>query len=202
MNFKIKIILCTFVALSYNCVAQIVNIEADNGTRTNGTYYKDSNNLLNPFEGTYLFTNGNTSIKLVLKKKLASSMNGIYTEDLLVGEYKYIKNGVEQKNTLSKLNFNYSNGEKYTISGNNIIDSNSYQCYDCYPGEIRLLCSLKEETVGSTATIIIRRIIQLGQPAIKIELWWMKKTQNQSDAPLPPNPSIPAGEYILIKQPS
>ena len=31
-----------------------------------GVYYKDLNNLLDPFEGTYIYTNGTTTFKIVL----------------------------------------------------------------------------------------------------------------------------------------
>ena len=34
-----------------------------------GAYYKDDANELNKFEGTWLYTNGNTSFKLILQKR-------------------------------------------------------------------------------------------------------------------------------------
>jgi hypothetical protein len=35
----------------------------------NGYYYKDLGNNLNPFEGDYLYVNGNNSLRFVLQKK-------------------------------------------------------------------------------------------------------------------------------------
>ncbi|MFN4313275.1 MAG: DUF6705 family protein [Chitinophagaceae bacterium] len=46
--------------------------------------------------------NTNTSFKIVLVKKV-QQYNGECYEDLIIGEYQYIVNGVEKVNTLSKL---------------------------------------------------------------------------------------------------
>ena len=48
---------------------------------------EDINNYLDAFEGTYLYTNGNTSFRMVLVKKV-QQYNGRYYEDLIIGEGK------------------------------------------------------------------------------------------------------------------
>ena len=34
-----------------------------------GSYYKDINSVLDGYDGTYLYAKGNTSLKIILKKK-------------------------------------------------------------------------------------------------------------------------------------
>ena len=68
-----------------------------------GAYYKDAANELNKFEGTWLYTNGNTSFKLILQKRTMQLIKNYY-KDVLVGGYQYIENGVEKVNWLSDVN--------------------------------------------------------------------------------------------------
>src|SRR5690606_10043709 len=86
-----------------------------------GAYYKDLNNVLNDFEGTWLYTNGGTSLRIVLVKKEAQYRTDRgYYEDLMVVEYQYIENGVETINTFSNLNQNL--GDSHNILGTPIYD--------------------------------------------------------------------------------
>ena len=112
--------------LSINCKAQspIIDIIDDDGSEVNGAYYKDVNNLLNPFEGTYVYTSGSTTLKIVLVKKVLQ-YNSQYYEDLIIGEYQYKKYGVqieswgpfaEGKNGLFTNEILKTIGEKYNKS--------------------------------------------------------------------------------------
>ena len=69
-----KIIVTIVIGLIfYNCKAQspILNMEVNTKyDAPNNSYYKDINNVLNNFEGTWLYTNGNTSLKNKISKKL------------------------------------------------------------------------------------------------------------------------------------
>ena len=164
----------------------------------NGAYHKDMNNLLNPFEGTFVYENGNTSLKIVLKKKVRSSMNGYLYEDMIIGEYQYIENGVEKINTLNGLSVNHSNGGKYSISGN-IIIAGQVGCNDCLPNEKALRLGLSESSTHNTADLIIRRTIVDDILAIKVEVMWNMRYKKVTD-PMPPKASFPGGEYILTRR--
>ena len=65
--FMKKLIFILILNLSYISVAQnpIIPLESKNGTRQNGAYYKDTNNVLNAYEGTWLYTNGSTSLEII-----------------------------------------------------------------------------------------------------------------------------------------
>ena len=194
----ILVLMLTFVS----CKAQnpILDISDRSLDHMEGAYYKDTQNLLNPFVGTYIYTNGNTSFKIVLQKKIMSSMNNVYYEDLIIGEYQYIQNGVEILNTLSNLNTNLSNGWLYNICGSLVLYGKELGCDECADDEKRIRISLTDETIHRTAKLDIRRINQIGQQSIKVELWWTgRRTRNENDPPRPA-PRIPAGTYVMIKQ--
>ena len=59
-----------------------------------------TNNYINKFEGTWLWTSGNDTLILKLKKK--NEEFGDYTEDVLLGVHKYVKNGVVFDDALNK----------------------------------------------------------------------------------------------------
>lgn len=73
----------------------------------NGGYYKDANNLLDPYVGTWIYTNGTTSLTIKLRK-IINHYNGKFYADLLVGEYQYIENGIEKLNTLNQFTLDYT----------------------------------------------------------------------------------------------
>ena len=199
MKYIIKILL--FSICTFSCSAQTHTLDiSDQGWKLeDGAYYKDQNNLLDPFVGTYLYTNGNTSLKIVLQKKTMSTpANNRYYEDLIIGEYQYIKNGVQLANTLGRLNVNKTNGWKYSINGNSIM-TNASLCRDCGPNEKALKLSFVDDITDNYALIfLIRRVVENGKPAIKINLRWGSRTHIKGTPSLP-SPNIPGGEYILKK---
>jgi hypothetical protein len=200
---KITIIMF-FLLILTNSKAQtpIFDIEdLDNITKDiRGAYYKDTKNQLNVYEGTYVYSNSNTSLKIVLQKKVMSSMNGVYFEDLIIGEYQYIENGIETTNTLDKLAINYTDQGKHNIHGRSILTGAVLGCRDCSPTEKRLRVGLIDDKSENTASMSIRRISVNGQPAIKIKFQWRGPIAHREGTPMPPPSGLSAGEYVLVKQ--
>ena len=60
-----------------SCKAQspIINIVDQDGSLVQNAYYKDIDNLLNPFEGTYIYNSDGKYLKLVLQKKYCLTMD-------------------------------------------------------------------------------------------------------------------------------
>ena len=89
-----KIAIAILATVSFSCKAQqypTLDISQLACTESiTGIYYRDTQGLLNPFEGTYVYSQGGKMIKIVLQKKEMSSTNDRYFEDLLIGEYQYI----------------------------------------------------------------------------------------------------------------
>lgn len=199
-----KIIIFTLYIFSIGCTAQnpIIDITAQNGTPIIGAYYIDYNLLLNQFEGTWLYTNGSNSLKIVLVKK-EMQYNTQYYEDLIIGEYEYIENGVEKVNTLSTINNNYSNQILHGIAGNSAIsNTNKPPCNDCVAFEKRLRLMFTEPNSELYGQMIVRKIMIGSEEAIKIII---RKTGDASvwiegTTPPPSDFMVPSGEYTLIKQ--
>lgn len=188
-----------FILITISCKAQtpIFNIEDNNDDEIQNAYYRDTNNLLNPFVGTYLYSIGNTSLKIVFQKRIMA-YDGYMYEDLLVGEYQYIENGIEKVNTLN--NINSSNTNAMSIRANYVYSNDSYWCSDCYPNEKRVMGRFGEHSTHNSGQILISRVTVGGQQAIKINIWWQYGSYNVDTDPVPQVPIFQSGDYILIKQ--
>lgn len=197
-----KTAIAILATISFSCKAQqnpTLDINQLAGTESiTGTYYKDTQHLLNPFEGIYIFNNEGKMLKIVLQKKEMSSVNGRYFEDRLIGEYQYIVNGVEKVNTLNKLEINYSDKRNHSIDSNMIITSGDIGCDECAPNENALMGGLVDGASNNSAQLTIRKIIVNGQEAIKIFIMW--RIKERSANPVGVHASIPGGEYTLLKQ--
>jgi len=138
-------------------------------------------------------------LKFIFKKVLSKNQS-YYTEDILVGEYQYIVNGIEKVNTLGRFDLNYSADDvyKHSVAGNNIYDGQTY-CNDCAPNEEHLKTGLVDTDAKANADFDIKKTTQNGTEAIRVIIGWSIRIQKDTDSPLP-NPSLPGGVYILEKQ--
>lgn len=197
MKKTFNIFVLLFATIS--CKSQIKDISELGWNTPHGFYYKDNQNLLDTFVGTYIYTEGNTMLKIVLQKKEMSSVGGgLYHEDLIIGEYQYIKDGVEIVNSLDRLNENFADGANYSIDGNLVIGYGSPGCRECAINEKALQLGMVDRASNNTASLYVRRIIVGGQTAIKIAIRWRAKTVLESDPLIPA--SIPGKDFVLLKQ--
>lgn len=189
-----NLILATLLLFSINCKAQ--NISDLDFTRQTNAYYKDVNNLLNPFEGTYLYSNGSTIFKIELLKKSE------YYEDLIIGEYQYILNGVQIANTISEINTTYLNQRTHKIDGNFLVDKNhrAWKCPSCGDTELRLRATIQDVVSSRFATLIMRRTTEGGQEVMKIKITHISRVNLVEGDPEPLEFALPRGEFTLIKQ--
>ena len=202
---KINLILLLFISI-IGCNAQTHTVDiTEQGTVSDlnyipyGYYYKDINFVLNPFVGTYVYTDGNTSLKIIFQKKEMSSARGLYNQDLLIGEYQYIKDGVEKVNTLDRLNQNFADGVHYSIDGNSVIEYGDAGCGECGVDEKALRLGMVDRASDNVALLYVRRTTVGGQPAIKIFIWWQLKGVSDFANLIPA--SVPGNrEFVLIKQ--
>ncbi|MBP6127954.1 DUF6705 family protein [Flavobacterium sp.] len=197
----IKIIIIAL--LSLHCKAQnpVVDVTESELGLPDGYYVKDMNLLLNPFEGTYLYTNGNTTFKIILVKK-EQQYNGRYYEDLIIGEYFYT-NGVDTVDTLNEINTVYNDQRSHSIDGNWVVNNNFryWKCPTCPANEKRLCCGIKDISTNNYAQITMRRTVEAGQEVMKIKISHvMARSYNVDTEPVPPDFSLLLGEYTLIKQ--
>jgi hypothetical protein len=198
-NFKYLVLFLFSIA----CKGQnpIIDITSSRFGQPAGYYMKDINNLLNQFEGTYLYTNGATSLKITLVKKI-QQYNGSFYEDLIIGEYQYIENGIEKINTLNKINIVYNDQRSHSIDGNLIVNNNFryWKCPSCSSNEKRLSCSFNDPSNERYANITIRKNNENNQEKIIIKISHVSKRVDLSlSADQNSNFSIPLGEMTLLK---
>ncbi|MDN6317963.1 MAG: hypothetical protein L0J59_10890 [Lactococcus lactis] len=190
------ITIIVIVIFSSNCIAQSPVISVKKWYKEQaGTYYKDLNNEMDAFVGTWLYTEGNTSLKIKLKKE-TMHYNGKYYVDLMVGEYQYIKNGVELINTLN--NFDLMNGYEHRVYGKSLYQSCiPYPASDCVEGETRLSLSFFDTLKDFSYTFIFHKREVNGQPALRA----FNVCRYYNDVPLgttPPEPTMPCQNEILL----
>ena len=200
---KRKILFLVIILLNISCNAQnqIINIKNQGYPEISGAYYKDIDNELNAFEGTWLFTNGNVSLKIVLVKK-TMARTGNYFEDILVGEYQYIVNNIEKINTLSSLSINYTDQYQHHIWGNSLLKNrNRPFCTDCAENEMRALISIGNPTKDFFQSLVLKKLTINGTTALRILIFGGGGGKTyEGDTPPVPGLHVPSGEYTFIKQ--
>ena len=165
-----------------------------------GKYYKDIDNDLNKFQGIWRYQNGTTSLTIVLRKK-TQVLNPFrnFTSDMLIGEYSYIHNGIQQANTIDLMESNSS-----TYGDNNIYGTTLGRCDECPTGGKNLIFLFFNDPVVSylNSQMSVKYYVENGVEKIKIGL---KPDTYVHTGELPPIPNdyepVPIAKYILIKQP-
>lgn len=203
MNYKILTVL---LLSTFACKAQtpIIDIGDKYTELVDGAYLKDVNNQLDKFVGTWVYTNGNTSLTITFQKK-TQVYNDSWYEDLLVGEYKYVEDGVEKINTLSNLNAPeyLANPYNHNLVGCLIISKRRFPgCSNCDDDEKRVKIDVIDPDpevayLDGTLAMGLRYINDL-TPKMQIDFARKGTTLKPADAPDGPN--LPLGRYVLTKQ--
>jgi hypothetical protein len=197
---NILVILALILGKILNAQTPEISLEDRDGSRITGAYYRDVHFSLDPFVGTWIYQDGNTSLTIVLEKRTVS-LFGDYYEDLIIGEYQYIENGEVKINTLNNLVQGVSLDRNHTIAGNSIITNPSYSnCLDCTLGERRLRIGFEDPVIDIGGLMLIKKTTVGGQEAIRIELSYMFKSGFREGEPvIIPTPTLPLRIYTLIK---
>ncbi|MBN9282822.1 MULTISPECIES: DUF6705 family protein [unclassified Flavobacterium] len=168
-----------------------------------GTYNKDVDNDFDKYVGTWRFQQGNASLIIVFKKIVHDYFaKGNFYEDLLVGEYQYIINGVEIVNTLDRINIVLSQDDVNNIEGNLIIHRGVYpQCSECSLNEKRIKLHIRDsEREYLDNAIVLRYKNENGTEKIIAKIF-KNGTSFMPPDNAPDEMRVPYGEYVLIKQP-
>lgn len=175
-------------------------------------YFKDVYNDHNKFVGTWKWQNGTNSWTIEFKKvvkfesKIKNETTGLYTSeynDYLVGEYKYVSNGLERINSypllLGKDPYSY-NIYAHTITTTN---RGFPPCSECAPNTRFIIGKIKDPTrPGLLGKIRMAIFTENGIEKIRLRI-----TYPDSDPSVigpnysgPKTISINSGVYTLIKQ--
>ncbi|MCX7551611.1 DUF6705 family protein [Xanthomarina sp. F2636L] len=163
-----------------------------------GTYYKDMNNDMDKFVGTWKWDNGNSSWTITLEKVEYFLIGGYY-RDILIGEYQYIENGDLIINTLPLLNDSSVQGFEHYIAGSLILHKfHPLPCEDCTTDErrVQLFFNDPQKSYQSGRLWLRHRIIS-GVEQLDARLYGEIKSV---DTGAFGDGTVPNGEYTLIKQ--
>ena len=175
----------------------------------NGVYYKDIDEYFNQYIGTWLYTNGTTSLKVVFKKKyftIIDEHRTFYT-DALIGEYEYIVNGVTIFNTLNELNINKSSQYDYYLYSSSRMP-NYDSCYECTIPRQRLVMVYDEPTNDNmplSGTFVMHTITQNGLVKLYVNFandYAMGMNWSKTNVDLPATTTqltLPEGVYLFNK---
>lgn len=201
-----KLIFVTIMFLVFSCKAQspIIDINDRQSELVDGAYLKDVYNELDKFVGTWLYSNGTILLEIRFQKK-TQVFNDSWYEDLLVGEYRYVENGVEKINTLSNLDNqnNLDSPYAHNLVGSPILLKYEFPgCPDCDPNEKRVKVSFTDpssnlEHLKGRMYMGLRYINDIPE---KIQIHFAKKGTAIVEDGAPQEPTVPFGTYLLIKQ--
>jgi hypothetical protein len=193
-----KYIYITIIALfSTVCSSQVINLKDWTGDDTVNAYYKDVDNELNQFIGTYqLISNSGNDEMTIVFKKFTNCYNTEFYQDVLAGEIKFKKDGVLYFDNLNKINENYSNKYLHDICGNTLMANQTRPtCDNCLPNQFRANLIYFGRSDNCGGYVILQKFIEGGQEKMKVSFFFncMSVTDNVVSY-------IPGGDYILIKQ--
>jgi hypothetical protein len=194
-----NIIKLVIILIGFSCKAQspVINLAERDGSRISNAYYKDIDNLLNPFEGTWVYTDGSTSFKIVFLKK-EMTYRGNYYEDILIGEYQYIRNGEELFNSLSEVDVVLPFEINHHIAGNNL-PTTPTPFGDYTTDNFRVKLCFEEDN-GFGCNINVRKTVVSGVEAIQI-FKVSRPPLRKNGVNYPGNAMIKDGFYTLVKVP-
>jgi hypothetical protein len=139
---------------------------------TDGAYFKDMENHLNRYEGTWrLDLNSNSFIEIEFKKIIQYNdltLNKKY--DVLIGECKYVLNNTIIFNTIPNINNTYTN---HYFVANGIVDSVrgiwNFDCPYCLNNEKFITGGLEDsERSELPSKLVMRHFLESGIEKIKI----------------------------------
>ena len=199
-----QLFILIYILFTLSCKSQIINLKDKDGTRIDGAYYKDVDNELDQFVGTYkLISNNGLDEMTMVFKKFVNYYNNKFYQDILVGEMKYKKDGVLYFDNLNKINENYQYKHKHDIAGNTLLANQTRPvCYDCTPNQYRaeLIFYGRSNNNGCGGYIVVKKFTENGQEKIKVTFYFVYDGQVEGE-PENPKSYFPGGDYILTKVP-
>ncbi len=195
MKNKYNITLVLLIVFLNAVNSQQLALNQINVSNMRNNTFVDADSDLEPYVGTWLFQQGNTSFKIVLQKKTQSydsELNSYF--DMLIGEYEYIENGVTIVNTLPLLD-NTSIGDfNHNINGYSLRRN-----FNIEPGNVRRVkLEIRDpEYPYLRDFILLRHYVDIGH---YVEVLKSGYTQILTED-LPIVQRVPSKFYILEKQP-
>ena len=174
---------------------------------TNNAYYKDTQDDLNKFIGTWTWSDNNSTLSIELRLReqelINLTDNDQYYTDVLIGEYVYTEAGQELINTIHLFESPFVSDFNHNIAGNNILDRvGPPYCDSCSSSERRVMVFFYDPNYPYIRNqAVLRHAFTGGEEVIQMSLWRTSVSyQDHTDPTAPAEISMPYGNYTLIKQ--
>ena len=194
-NTTILLIAFLFGPTVLQAQIQLKPLESGIGMENN-TYYKDINNVLDGFVGTYEYNGADFYFKIKLvKRTMKSRNNGGTWWDMLEGTYQYNKDGIE----VNYLNdaFDNSNARIDIVRIRKIDDGLQYFCPNCLV-EKWLDGLISDRINNRIATLYIAKRIVNGEEGLQLGFLYTLEAHHVDD-PLPAVAHLPEGKFFVRK---
>lgn len=186
---KIVVLICIFPLLGYGQVYQALKPLEGRGKIEQGIYYKDLNNVFGSYQGTYEYVGNDFYLKIVLNK--ISMIGSYFYEDMIVGQYKYVKNGV----TIDYLNDSFdANDAKITSSW--IKQPMPTFCSTCL-SEKWIVGDMFDPSTKRSCTLYIAKKVQNGETGIQVQFYYPYGPQSAWEADEAAR--LPKGQIFMRK---
>ena len=174
-------------------------------------YYKDIEGFYNQFEGTWVYTDSEKTIRFRFKKKEEFFYQSVvnYYIDVLIGEMQFISNNQELINSLSNIDVNHNSIFRYSLFSRRKVGYNyDPMCLEC-PTNVQRLPMMYDEPTNDdsclAAYFVMRIEIENGLPKLKVQYNQTVKScnMNKNNFDLPStttNFTIPYGNYTFTKE--
>lgn len=170
-----------------------------------GFYYKDIDNKLNPYVGTWLYTDGTMSLKIKLEKRehyLMETTSKSYYMDMLVGEFEYAVNGTVIVNRIPLLSNTTIDNFDYSITSFDIM---RFNVMPHFPEASPLIRHLRASyTDPNVPYVDFYSVLGVNNEIENEKLVFFFKRTIFIDRPYegaPIDPIFPTGKYVLNKLP-
>ena len=130
-----------------------------------------------------------------LGRHLKDYYNGKFYQDLLVGEVKLRKDGIDYYDNLNKITIAYNTPFKHEIVGNTLMANQTRPtCDDCLPNQYRARVMFFGRDNNCGGYIILQKFIENNIEKIKASFFF-----NCSYQPHNLEPILTGGDYILTR---
>lgn len=185
------------IIICLSCRAQIIPLDNVEHFENSPTYYlKDVNNEFDNFEGTWVCQNSDFEVVMKLRKEEHYLTPLNYYRDMLIGEYKFIENAVEEVNTLMDFNNIELGVHEHNISGGIFIHQLPNSCLDnSSPSEIKIQLTIKSPNDEyAQGRLILRYLNDNGMEKLEACIYDYSILGDGSV-----RLDIPDGNYVFIK---
>ncbi len=192
-----------FLIFFQNTSAQTFSLYDGGCGFVQGAYYKDTQNDFNKYVGTWEYVENNNMLTIKFEKRVNHyDSNFGFSYDMLVGEYKFIEDGVLKADTQTDILDLTKNLFENSFSGNYLAKNRSTNiCAGCTASDKFVTLSYLQPNRDylMVEINIYYYTDELGVPFIKIQV-------RHRDSYIPENGTsdtiIPEGDYVLAKVPN